>query len=232
METKKALNNLVDITETLKILNLTSFLIDGTLLGYVRENDFISHDTDTDLGVYMEEWTEEKLELAERLLNEKGFKKLHSFGIFGEHFEVAFSRDGIKTDLFFYYKHKELKEIDLQKENEKYKKVIKEYENRDKFYKEDFLKIETVYCIMSNKRRFNAFLNGGRTLPDDILTYEYESDLIDNLKEVEWKGFTFKIPKEPEKVLIAKYGENWKIPDINWRWDFSPKNLISEDKYL
>lgn len=189
MNNQHALENLIDTRDCLNELKLRYFLIDGTLLGLVRENDFIGHDLDVDMGVYMEDWSITDYTKLEELMNEKGLELHHAFGIFGKHFELSFKRNNIKIDLFFYNKK-------------------------------------------GNKRRFNAFLNGGRTLPDDILTYEYEADLIENLKETEFKGEKFMIPAEPEKVLVAKYGKDWKTPVTNWRWDFDPKNLISQGKYL
>lgn len=183
METQKALNNLKDTRDCLIELGLNYFLIDGTLLGCIREGGFIEHDLDLDLGVYMSEWNIIAFNRFVDLMKLKGFILHHSFGIFGKHFEVAFKRDNIKIDLFFYYKHE-------------------------------------------NKYRFNAFLNGGRNLPDDLLTYEYPLDLIDNLEEVEFLGEVFFKPENAEEVLRIKYGENWRLPDKNWSWAFSPKNRI------
>lgn len=191
MNNENALENLVDTVNCIGMLEglKRCFLIDGTLLGVIREGNFIAHDLDLDLGVYMEEWDISDFQDLEENMSDEDFTLHHTFGEWGRHFEASFKRDDIKIDLFFYYK-------------------------------------------ADNKRRFNAFLNGGKTMPDDILTYEYEADLIENLKEIEWKGYKFMIPAEPEKVLVAKYGEDWKTPVTNWCWARDPKNLISEGKYL
>ncbi len=131
MDKQKALDNLCDAVNILQHHGLTYLLVDGTLLGAARGGDFIDHDTDIDIGVMSDEWTLEILRDVFYSMMEAGFILYHSFGIFGNHFELAWRRDGIKIDFFFYY------------------------------------------YVPGGKIRFNAFLNGGRTLPDDILTYEY-----------------------------------------------------------
>ena len=44
-------NNLIDITKVLNNHSIPSFLLFGTLLGIVRDNDFINGDLDVDIGV-------------------------------------------------------------------------------------------------------------------------------------------------------------------------------------
>lgn len=183
MDKDKALKNLIDARDVLNGFNLNYFLVDGTLLGCIREGDFIGHDTDLDIGVFMDEWTIKTLSRVMEKMMKKGFILYHSFGKFGECFEVAWRRDGIKLDFFFYH-------------------------------------------WQGDKAVFHAFLNGGRTLPDDIITYEYPSELINERKAHLFKGAEFVIPADPEKVLICKYGEDWRVPKTKWRWDFDPKNVV------
>jgi len=184
MDKQKAIANLKDSIECLNKNNLGYFIIDGTLLGAIREGDFIAHDTDIDIGVFMEQWTLETLSDIFLDMLKKGFILYHSFGIFGKHFELAWYRDGIKVDFFFYYK-------------------------------------------VGDKIRFNAFLNGGRTLPDDILTYEYDAINFDNIIQMDFNGIEVNVPLLPEQILIQKYGEDWKTPKKNWNWATSPFNKIS-----
>lgn len=189
MDNQKAFENLRDTTQLLNLSNLNYFLIDGTLLGIIRENNFIGHDTDIDLGVYMEEWDLDIFCKFVYKMMYAGFILYHSFGVFGKHFEAAFYRNGIKIDLFFYYK-------------------------------------------VGDKIRFNAFLNGGRTLPNDILTYEYDAYNFDRLGFVDFNGYNFRVPSNPLEVLEAKYGVDWRVPNKKWNWATSPKNLISQGKFL
>lgn len=189
MDNQKALKNLIDATEVLEKCGLTYFLVDGTLLGAVREGSFIGHDTDIDVGVFMNEWTIDKMAEVLKEMMTKGFILYHSFGEFGRHFEVAWRRDGIKVDFFFYYQ-------------------------------------------VGDKMRFNAFLNGGRTLPDDILTYEYPSSYFikEKLIFIWIDGEVFICPDDPHEICRLKYGDDYMTPKTKWDWATSPKNLIAQGK--
>lgn len=91
-----------DMHEVLESLGLKHFIIDGTLLGAVREGDFIGHDNDMDFGVFAEEWTPELLQEVKDKMGKKGITLYHQFGDFVNSLEVAFMRESIKCDLFFY----------------------------------------------------------------------------------------------------------------------------------
>lgn len=183
MDKQKATQNLIDAIDTLNDQGLTNFIIDGTLLGAIRECDFIAHDTDIDIGVFMDEWTLGTMADVFYRMMKKGFILYHSFGIFGKHFELAWYRDGIKVDFFFYYK-------------------------------------------VGDKIRFNAFLNGGRTLPDDILTYEYDAENFNCLIQMEFNGIVVNIPALPKQILEQKYGKDWETPKTKWCWANDPKNKV------
>lgn len=185
MDNIRAKENLEDAVSILNQCLLTNFLVDGTLLGAIREKDFIKHDTDVDLGVMMKEWDLSVFSRVVKEMMQKGFILYHSFGIFGKHFEVSWYRSGIKVDFFFYY-----------------------YEG--------------------NKIRFNAFLNGGRDLPKDIITYEYDAQNFNVLAEITFKGSVYKIPSFPEEVLKQKYGDQWRIPQVKWDWAYGPKNVVGK----
>ena len=188
MDKIKEAQNLIDAKICLDITGSEYFLIDGTLLGIIRENDFIGHDTDLDIGVFMDKWKLcEFINVVEEMMT-RGFILYHSFGIFGQCFEVSWMRDGIKLDFFFYYKHE-------------------------------------------NQYRFNAFLNGGRKLPDDIITYQYPVELLSEFKFIEFYGNEFVIPLRAEEILAHKYGEDWRIPVKKWDWARGPKNIVSIGKF-
>lgn len=103
MDKKIALENLVAIRDVLNELGIRYFLIDGTLLGLIRDNDFIRFDLDTDIGVLFEDFIGSKIgELGIRLERE-GFSYTE-YGDYNNNFEASFVRNGVKTDLFFYRK--------------------------------------------------------------------------------------------------------------------------------
>lgn len=98
-----ALENLKTIDTILRESDVPYWLTDGTLLGLVRERNFIGHDLDTDIGIMFEDFTPAVLKKLESV----GFKVLHFFGYPENSFEIALARNGVKTDLFFFYPREE-----------------------------------------------------------------------------------------------------------------------------
>lgn len=76
-------------------------------------------------------------------------------------------------------------------------------------------------------RIFHAFKNGGREMPEDVITYEYKAELIENLKPVFFVDGEYPAPADPVAVLEAKYGADWRTPNKRWDWAYGPKNIRS-----
>lgn len=76
-------NFLKDAAEACEIVGVKPFLIFGTLLGFVRENDFISHDHDIDLGLLDEDF--QKKHLIKEIILKKGYKQR-----IGNDYELSF----------------------------------------------------------------------------------------------------------------------------------------------
>lgn len=100
MNARHALENLVAAVRALASCRARPFLVDGTLLGAVREGGFIAHDRDVDLGVFIEEL---RLPDMIRAMKREGFTHRRTFGSPALGLELAFRRAGIKVDVFFYY---------------------------------------------------------------------------------------------------------------------------------
>lgn len=95
-----ALANLVAARDALTSIGVRPFLVDGTLLGAVREGGFIAHDRDTDMGVFIEEYSPS---IAPVMVS-AGFRLSRTFGTVTRGLEMAFRRAGVKLDVFFYYR--------------------------------------------------------------------------------------------------------------------------------
>ena len=98
-----AVKTLLLAKQVLDDLGVPFWLSHGTLLGAIRDNDFIAHDSDIDLGV----WDDcEASHYGIRLnLNENGFISAHEFGAEGNGHQFAFwSPFGVYFDIFFYVK--------------------------------------------------------------------------------------------------------------------------------
>jgi hypothetical protein len=90
------LETLIYTRDALARLGVRMFLSDGTLLGAIREKDFIAHDTDIDVGVLIEEVEPHLFNILEQLGNSR-FKK-------GNH-GIKFNPLGTpRVDINFYYR--------------------------------------------------------------------------------------------------------------------------------
>jgi len=99
MNRKQALRNLQDIAMVLEARDVQFWLTDGTLLGLVRDNHLLPHDTDTDMGLWSDSFDPDVLiDLVNR-----GFIIERFFGVPADGFEITLKRKSIHTDLFFFY---------------------------------------------------------------------------------------------------------------------------------
>ena len=72
----------------------------GTLLGYYRENDFISHDLDMDFGVQVSSF--EEFEVIEKHLINNGFNRTKEFYFNKNLVELSYSYKGLNVDFIIY----------------------------------------------------------------------------------------------------------------------------------
>lgn len=99
MNVENAKNALREMLDVLTSAGIRAFLMHGTLLGCVREGSFIGHDNDIDLGVFIEEWSDEVL----YNIQDAGFKITSKFGFPEQGLEYSFAKYGIKVDIFCVY---------------------------------------------------------------------------------------------------------------------------------
>ena len=164
------LENLLLAKDILENKKMTFWLTDGTLLGFYRDNGFIKHDEDVDLGCFISN-------LDENILFDfldNGFKLDSIYGNRKVGLEFSFKRKGMKLDIFFFYKENDKfwhgawvrKKIDgMKKDN-----LIKY--NYDPF---DLIEIEFY------GHKFNA--------PDDIEKYistKYGKNWREPVKDWDW----------------------------------------------
>lgn len=100
MDRINALRNLSEASLALKGINKPFWITDGTLLGFYREGNFIAHDNDIDLGMYIDDWSENIIYAFVK----SGFKHIKTYGTNNRGLVYSFKKYSIKIDIFFFYK--------------------------------------------------------------------------------------------------------------------------------
>jgi phosphorylcholine metabolism protein LicD len=91
---------LLHVKKILGTLGVPFFLSHGTLLGAIRDHDFLPHDSDIDLGIWDDCGSHLRIYVA---FAANDFRLAHEFGSHGHGHQFAFwSPDGVYVDLFFY----------------------------------------------------------------------------------------------------------------------------------
>jgi phosphorylcholine metabolism protein LicD len=102
MDSIKAFNNLLIIKRILDTLHIVSWLDCGTALGAYRENSFISHDIDIDIGVFGED--DAHIPKIVDALNKEKLDYLHvKEHPCGKGKQISGIINGVPFDIYFFY---------------------------------------------------------------------------------------------------------------------------------
>jgi phosphorylcholine metabolism protein LicD len=97
---ENAISNLKELDLIFRKHNIRYWIQDGTLLGCVRDNKFIPHDNDIDIGC---RWSDFTQNLFFEIVN-NGFEFKTSHGRLDQSLIINFRKRGIPVDIYFYYK--------------------------------------------------------------------------------------------------------------------------------
>jgi len=96
---------LQDLKKILDDNNQEFFLSCGTLLGCIRERDFIYHDEDIDVSIFYDKFNPT---IKEKIVNSNIFKLEHELGNLNDSYELSFRHNnGVRIDIFICYKIRE-----------------------------------------------------------------------------------------------------------------------------
>ena len=172
MNADVALQNLLLARSALASCGVRPFIVDGTLLGAVREQGFIAHDRDVDVGVFRADMDRSTPTRIKQAMRAARFRHIRDFGALDRGYEMSFRRRGVKVDVFVYY------------------------DDAD--------------------GRYHAAWKDGSPI-----RYRYWPF---GLAPLVFHGSSFNAPDDPERFLRAKYGDDWRVPVIEWDWAWGPKN--------
>ncbi|AME08891.1 MULTISPECIES: LicD family protein [Gemella] len=91
---------ILDVVYSSKLKDYSLWLDFGTLLGYYRENDFISHDLDMDFGILIPNL--EEFYKIEKTLLQKGLAKTKEFYYDEKLVELSYDYKGLNVDFIVY----------------------------------------------------------------------------------------------------------------------------------
>jgi hypothetical protein len=104
MDANVGLENLILARDQLSALGVRYFLMDGTLLGLVRDGRFIdSEGEDLDIGVLAEDFNVLSFGLFTSMMRRHGFV-FHFPGIWGKNFISHWWRKNTQVDVYFYFR--------------------------------------------------------------------------------------------------------------------------------
>uniref|UniRef100_A0A2P2IBA2 Fukutin n=1 Tax=Hirondellea gigas TaxID=1518452 RepID=A0A2P2IBA2_9CRUS len=83
----------------LDMMGIPFWLSSGTLLGYYRQCEIFPWSQDVDIGIFIED---HQFKIVEEF-KKHGLKHKHTFGRLSDSYELAFTLNGVKLDIFFFY---------------------------------------------------------------------------------------------------------------------------------
>ena len=184
------------------ITQLTSnyWLINGTLLGIVRDNNQIKWDNEIDVGVF-----------ADEICREDVIKLFIS-----NNYKLIESNDS--SDYINFSKDEFIFDINLFRATDKYFKSIWELE--DFSIKERVINRIIIYVNFL----LTTNIKKSESKKKVYLGYSIPKQFLFPLIEVSYKNFKVQLPNNSEKVLEHIYGQNWQIPNKNYNWILDGKN--------
>lgn len=100
LDQQVALKVLSSAVRALNDGGVSYWLTDGTLLGFYRENGFISHDSDIDLAVPINAYSD----VIFKEMESQGFAFVRQLGAVGKGLELTFQKNAVNVDIFFFYR--------------------------------------------------------------------------------------------------------------------------------
>lgn len=151
IDSAKAIKNLLTMQKILQEIGVDFFLCEGTLLGAIRENKFLDHDKDIDIGIFYE--NEEKTNKIIECIK-KEFNILYTWASTDLGITEISLKTNPKIDLFFYFEENNFKyNVCYYKKQNTKDYLAKKYVYK-KFQLKEFLFLDNVFYIPGNPEEY------------------------------------------------------------------------------
>jgi lipopolysaccharide cholinephosphotransferase len=211
------LKYLLEVSSIFKTYDINYFLDMGTMLGAVRNEDFISWDNDIDLGLLREKINY----LALMSAIEKMVASNYDIDMARNH--IGLRKNGVEINIMIYEMH-----------DEEYQAFYVKYECFHSFIKfiRNVKKGEHLYSNGNSwKHRIKKTIidNKGilKAVPEKMLDIAIKETVkrivvpkiyFENFSDVTVRGNTFPAPKMKQEYLKYRYGPNWLVPQRQYKY--------------
>ena len=193
------LNALKEATSVLDNHIGSYWLDSGTLLGIIRDKQFLPWDNDLDIGVWGN-----LINTSVRNNIIKSMKKNKFTGYFKSD-KALFIKDGIRIEILFWNKVNDMATRTRIIPNNRLTKYLSR--------RASLLGMSTNPFSHSI---FNMVIWIVKILGVDKMNLVIPQKYVLTTEKKLFNGLTVKIPKNPEDYLMFRYGSNWKTPTKNW----------------
>lgn len=176
------------------------WLINGTLLGIIRDKNQIKWDNEIDVGVFADEICREDVI---KLFTSNNYKLIDSID---------------SSDYINFSKDEFIFDINLFRPSNEYFKSIWELE--DFSIKERIINRMILYVNSLLPTKIKKLESKKKT----YLGYSIPKQFLFPLIEASYKNFKVLLPNNSEKVLEHIYGQDWQIPNKNYNWILDGEN--------
>ena len=219
-----------DILNVSKSINLKIWLEAGTLLGCMRNNDYIPWEKDIDFGSWEFLLTNEKY----KLFKKKMVKKEYIVENYGNILTIRKQGFECYADINFFRKKNNFATTNLflpistlARLFERLSVTIKSRNISQTLMFHKSLLYEmlyfTIYFIFNFlipstlKKKILNFIN--KLKKKHSLNYSWNVPLkfVNKIKKAKFRNFTVFIPHKPKDYMIFRYGKDWMTPRSNWK---------------
>ena len=210
-------DELAKLSRILTSCEIDHFLDSGTLLGAVRENDFIAWDNDIDIGALIDDPLNLKIRsFISRCVQEKYSvtETKTSVIIKKQNKNICVSITKYRRKANFY-----ISEFQINDESSWYLRKIEAYASGVCFHDgPNFADKIKKYISKSNHilKILASVLNTGKKIKTKII--KIPAQYFEENSSMEFRGWTYAVPKNFEEYLEYRYGQDWRVPRGNWNY--------------